>query len=29
MLSLTMVGWVFLIGLMFFGLFNDVNRIWG
>ena len=29
MLSLTMAGWVFLIGLMFFGLFNDVNRIWG
>ena len=29
MVSLTMVGWVFLIGLMFFGLFNDVNRIWG
>ncbi len=27
--SLTLAGWVFLIGLMFFGLYNDVNRIWG
>ena len=27
--SLTLLGWVFLIGLMFFGLYNDVNRIWG
>jgi len=26
---LTLAGWVFLIGLMFFGLYNDINRIWG
>jgi regulator of sigma E protease len=26
---LTMFGWAFLIGLMFLGLFNDINRLWG
>ncbi|HGZ70982.1 MAG TPA: RIP metalloprotease RseP [Nitratifractor sp.] len=27
--KLTLAGWLFLIGLMVFGLYNDVNRIWG
>jgi regulator of sigma E protease len=27
--NLTLAGWVFLIGLMMFGLYNDINRIWG
>lgn len=27
--NLTLAGWVFLIGLMIFGLYNDINRIWG
>jgi regulator of sigma E protease len=26
---LTLAGWAFLIGLMMFGLYNDINRIWG
>ena len=26
---LTVAGWIFLIGLMIFGLYNDINRIWG
>ena len=26
---LTMLGWAFLIFLMAFGLYNDINRIWG
>ncbi len=26
---LTIVGWILLMSLMFFGLYNDVNRIWG
>ena len=29
LVGLTMAGWVFLIGLMLFGMYNDVNRIWG
>jgi len=28
-LALTIVGWVFLIFLMVFGLYNDINRLWG
>jgi regulator of sigma E protease len=27
--KLTLAGWLFLMGLMAFGLYNDVNRIWG
>ena len=27
--KLTLAGWVLLIGLMMFGLYNDINRIWG
>jgi regulator of sigma E protease len=26
---LTMLGWALLMGLMFLGLFNDINRLWG
>jgi len=26
---LTMLGWALLLGLMFLGLFNDINRLWG
>ncbi len=26
---LTLAGWIFLIGLMVFGMYNDINRIWG
>jgi len=26
---LTLLGWVFLISLMVFGMYNDINRIWG
>ncbi len=26
---LTVMGWIILFGLMFLGLFNDINRIWG
>jgi len=26
---LTLAGWVFLISLMVFGMYNDINRIWG
>ncbi len=26
---LTLFGWALLIGLMFLGLFNDINRLWG
>ena len=26
---LTLFGWAFLISLMVFGLYNDINRIWG
>ncbi len=26
---LTLAGWLFLIGIMVFGLYNDINRIWG
>jgi regulator of sigma E protease len=26
---LTLLGWALLFGLMFLGLFNDINRIWG
>ena len=26
---LTLAGWLFLIGLMALGLYNDINRIWG
>ncbi len=29
LMALTMAGWVFLISLMLFGMYNDVNRIWG
>ncbi len=29
LVALTMAGWVFLISLMLFGMYNDVNRIWG
>ncbi|WP_456433232.1 M50 family metallopeptidase [Nitratifractor sp.] len=28
-LRLTVLGWIFLIGLMGLGLYNDVHRIWG
>lgn len=27
--KLTFAGWIILFGLMFLGLFNDINRIWG
>ncbi len=27
--ALTMFGWVFLIFLMAFGMYNDINRLWG
>lgn len=27
--KLTLGGWVILFGLMFLGLFNDINRLWG
>ena len=27
--TLTMFGWLFLISLMVFGMYNDINRIWG
>ncbi len=27
--KLTIAGWIILFGLMFLGLFNDINRIWG
>ena len=27
--ALTLLGWVFLISLMVFGMYNDINRIWG
>jgi len=27
--ALTLIGWLFLISLMVFGMYNDVNRIWG
>jgi len=26
---LTLAGWAFLISLMVFGVYNDVNRLWG
>ena len=26
---LTVAGWIFLIGIMVFGVYNDINRIWG
>jgi len=26
---LTLAGWIFLMGIMVFGLYNDINRIWG
>jgi len=26
---LTLLGWLFLISLMVFGMYNDINRIWG
>jgi len=26
---LTMLGWAILIGIMFLGIYNDINRIWG
>jgi regulator of sigma E protease len=26
--KLTLLGWVLLIGLMMFGLYNDINRLW-
>jgi len=26
---LTILGWIFLISLMVFGMYNDINRIWG
>ncbi|MBN2768095.1 MAG: RIP metalloprotease RseP [Campylobacterales bacterium] len=26
---LTVIGWTILFGLMFVGLFNDINRLWG
>jgi len=26
---LTIAGWIFLMGIMVFGLYNDINRIWG
>ena len=29
MYYLTLAGWAFLLALMFFGIYNDVNRIWG
>ena len=27
--TLTLMGWAFLISLMVFGMYNDINRIWG
>jgi regulator of sigma E protease len=27
--QLTIIGWLALFGLMFIGLFNDINRLWG
>ena len=27
--TLTLMGWFFLISLMVFGMYNDVNRLWG
>jgi regulator of sigma E protease len=26
---LTMLGWAILLGIMFLGIYNDINRIWG
>jgi regulator of sigma E protease len=26
---LTMLGWAFLIFIMVFGMYNDINRLWG
>ena len=27
--ALTLMGWLFLISLMVFGMYNDINRLWG
>jgi len=29
MMYITMVGWALLLALMFLGLYNDINRLWG
>jgi len=29
MMYITMVGWALLLALMFVGLYNDINRLWG